>query len=782
MIAKFSLILFFFFYSIASFGQSSCDCFIEGIVRDRITKDPIVGAIVQIPGIQRVAITDATGRYKIDNLCQGRYEVMAEIVGYKPILTSINLQHKGVHEFELAEEEIHLEQVNIYAEKVENSTLAKEKLEGVALYRQMGGMLGEVIRKTPGVNMLQTGHSISKPIINGLHSNRVLILNHGVRQEGQQWGSEHAPEIDPFLAKRITIISGAGGLRYGSDALGGTILVEPGTLRIGDPLRLEWQQTYFTNGNQLAGAFRLEHGSKRWSNWRFRWQASGKRGGDISTPEYRLANTGLSEVNFSTTAFFKKREWEYELFFSQYNARIGIFSGAHIGNVSDLLSAIRSDRPQEIYTPTSFSWTIGRPQQNLQHNLWKNQIKWRNWSLDVSRQYNFRQEIDILRGDRNLSQTFRLTTYLTDLHYRQSFRVGHEGEWGIQTNTQLNVSTGELRSPQRSTVIIPNFSQFLGALYTTHAIRGEKTSWEWGGRWDWRSTQTFALSRGNEPESSWFRFSNLALNAGFSKIVGKGSQWSLSLTRSWRPPSVNELLSDGVHHGAASFEVGDASLQPEVSHQMVSKWSWQANPRIETNLTAYVQWIQNYIFMVPSGEAVVGIRGAFPAFLYTQTDAFFRGINWQGEWKFRPRFQYSWQASLVLADDLSRRQPLPFISPPEYRHQIAWVFPKLFVTWEVEHQWVARQSRLPGQIDVSEVSLGIPIPLIQGDFAPAPASFQLWNTSLQYQREDKPWSFQFEVRNLFQTRYRAYLDRFRYFTDAPGRNFQFRVRYAWEKK
>lgn len=57
-----------------------------------------------------------------------------------------------------------------------------------------------------------------------------MIINNGLRQEGQQWGSEHAPEIDPFIAKRMTVVKGASGVRYGADAIGGVILVEPDEL------------------------------------------------------------------------------------------------------------------------------------------------------------------------------------------------------------------------------------------------------------------------------------------------------------------------------------------------------------------------------------------------------------------------------------------------------------------------------------------------------------------------------------------------------------------------
>ena len=68
---------------------------------------------------------------------------------------------------------------------------------------------------------------MSKPAIRGMQGDRIVIMNNGVRQEGQQWGSEHAPEVDPYLASRLTVIKGASSVRYGANAMGGVVLVEP---------------------------------------------------------------------------------------------------------------------------------------------------------------------------------------------------------------------------------------------------------------------------------------------------------------------------------------------------------------------------------------------------------------------------------------------------------------------------------------------------------------------------------------------------------------------------
>src|SRR5690606_2808354 len=76
-------------------------------------------------------------------------------------------------------------------------------LEAADLAVLRGQTLGQTLERLPGVTTLSTGPSIQKPVIRGLHSDRVVILRNGISQEGQQWGAEHAPEIDPFAPDRI---------------------------------------------------------------------------------------------------------------------------------------------------------------------------------------------------------------------------------------------------------------------------------------------------------------------------------------------------------------------------------------------------------------------------------------------------------------------------------------------------------------------------------------------------------------------------------------------------
>jgi iron complex outermembrane recepter protein len=73
------------------------------------------------------------------------------------------------------------------------------------------------------VSALSTGPAISKPFIRGLGYNRVITMNDGVRQEGQQWGDEHGIEIDDYSIQRVEVLKGPASLMYGSDALAGVI-------------------------------------------------------------------------------------------------------------------------------------------------------------------------------------------------------------------------------------------------------------------------------------------------------------------------------------------------------------------------------------------------------------------------------------------------------------------------------------------------------------------------------------------------------------------------------
>ena len=127
-----------------------------------------------------------------------------------------------------------------------------------------------------------------------------------MRLEGQQWGSEHAPEIDPFMAQKLSVIKGASSLQYGSDAIGGVILVEPNHLPSTPGIGGEFNFAGYSNNAEGNFSATLEGNHAKVPALSWRVQGTYKRGGNVRSPNYWQKNTGVEEGDFSATLGWKK--------------------------------------------------------------------------------------------------------------------------------------------------------------------------------------------------------------------------------------------------------------------------------------------------------------------------------------------------------------------------------------------------------------------------------------------------------------------------------------------
>ena len=177
-------------------------------------------------------------------------------------------------------------------------------------------------------------------MIHGLSGNRILTLNQGIRQEDQQWGTEHAPNLDPFSSDRITVVKGAASVQYGSDAMGGVILTEPVDLPRTAGINGEVRGVGILNGRGGGGNAMLQGGLKGLRGFGWRVQGSGKMLGDSESPEYVLSNTGMREQGASATIGYRDLRYRSTLYVSWFQRELGILRASHIGNLTDLDNAI----------------------------------------------------------------------------------------------------------------------------------------------------------------------------------------------------------------------------------------------------------------------------------------------------------------------------------------------------------------------------------------------------------------------------------------------------------
>lgn len=772
-----------------------CNGTFTGRVLDE-SNNPVVGAALLLLPLQTGVVTDASGNFKFSGLCYSTYKIKVQYLGFETLEFEINVDGnptKIIHLKESTQQlaEVVIEDELVHTEHAHNLTTLNAK----DLAESAGKSLGESLRDIPGVNSIQTGPGIFKPVIHGVHSQRVLILNHGIRQEGQQWGAEHAPEIDPFIASDITIIKDASSIKYGTDAIGGVIVVNPSPLPEEPGIGGTFSTIVQSNGRSGTASGMLEGGIKDHSGWGWRVQGTAKRAGDFHTPSYVLTNTGIKELNFSAAAGYHNERVGFEVFYSHFNSEIGILKGTAIGSQNDLEDAMERDVP--LYT-SSFGYSIDEPRQQVRHNLLKLSghiaLKRGELRAQYGFQSNNRKEFDLRMGDlRNIpALNLKLLTHSV------------ETEWETSLSETLSVCTGftgmfqqnrKMDGTQR-VPFIPNFNSVSAGWFGVTKLYLRQWTVDLGLRYDYRYYSVAGYDYKNSLFRSELDFNNISATAGATVRLKENETLNLNLSSSWRPPHVAELYSVGTHQSAAANEYGfllndstnevldidDVSFETEQAVKFVGTYHRQWK-KFSLEVGPYANYIFNYIYLRPWGVTQT-VRGTYATLRYTQTDALFIGLDVSGIWQLHPMVKITPKVSLLRASDERNDDYLIFIPSNWYeiavRHErnAAGSFKNLFI--ESKTKYVSRQHRAPRVLTVREINeahqQGVdPFDSDRSsfDFMEAPDGYFLWNVSAgaSIKNEKTQYDFRIGAENLLNTSYREYTNRFRYYADDLGRNF-----------
>src|SRR5690554_2083613 len=333
-------------FTLKAFSQENCAFVLRGKVLHHENNEPIENAYIWIDELGRGTISDDKGNFRLDQLCLGTYSIKVTYLGHEEEVKRVDLGRNTSVTFRMIAEDVVLQGVEIHGHRdavITTSTVAS--LTGRSLDESRGESLGDILKRIAGVTSFSTGSNISKPVIHGLHSNRIMILNNGIRQEGQQWGAEHAPEIDPFMAEEIAVVKGAETVRFGPEAMGGVVVVNPPDLPVSNVQQGELNLIGNSNGGSGSAAVSFEGGSEKIKGLGYRLQSSGKYGGNIRSPGYFQQNTGIREINVSGAVGYSSSKSGIELFFSRYESTLGLLADAHTGNLSDLQAIIENGRP-----------------------------------------------------------------------------------------------------------------------------------------------------------------------------------------------------------------------------------------------------------------------------------------------------------------------------------------------------------------------------------------------------------------------------------------------------
>ncbi|WP_210463576.1 TonB-dependent receptor [Rufibacter roseolus] len=155
--ALFFLISFFLVFQ----AQAQNTGRITGVVRDRNTQEPVIGATVTLEEITLAVATDAQGRYRLENVPTGNYNLKASYLGYEPVtrynvpVTSGNALTLNL---EITPSQNKLQEVNITADRsiraaTLETPLSIQSLSSEEIKSNPGGNfdISRVIQTLPGV-------------------------------------------------------------------------------------------------------------------------------------------------------------------------------------------------------------------------------------------------------------------------------------------------------------------------------------------------------------------------------------------------------------------------------------------------------------------------------------------------------------------------------------------------------------------------------------------------------------------------------------------------------
>jgi iron complex outermembrane receptor protein len=745
--------------------QAQCDYIVSGIVRDADTGEPLPYSSVAVKGKYGGTITGFDGSFKLEGLCQGELRLMVSHLACEKTDLILMVSRDTSIVVELPHKHNELNEVLIVKSKMDDMPLLKsDVISGDQLALNSGKSLAEGLTSVTGVTMLRSGSTVSKPVVHGLTGNRVLILNNGIRLEGQQWGSEHAPEIDPFIAKRLTVIKGSGTVRFGPDAIGGVILVEPSILPQGSGWGAETNVVGVSSNREGAISSMIQFSPEKLPALAFRLQGTLKQGGDVRTPEYYLKNTGFREQNFSWSTGWNKQDYGVSAFYSQFNSDIGIFTGSHIGNLTDLELAFELEEPLE---QRPFSYEIDRPFQKITHELFKAST----WSsigttgkltLNLARQYNLRQEYDkdfnasASNGDSAPELSYEITSKSAEVLWDHNANSKISGLIGLNLMHQANTFEGRM--------FIPNYEAMNTGFFFTEKFTSGDFAIEAGARFDVRSLDVYMRRNGEVVKDPY----------GYRALSGMLSgKWEptdstsvlLSISTGWRPPGVNELYSNGLHHGSASVEIGNKDLNEERSLGANFSITHCLFNQIEMELDAYYTDFNGFVYLQPIKPATLTVRGAFPTFRYMQADADLYGADLRLSRHLTSSLKLIGGASLIRAYNKDREAWISQMPSDKLQLGLNWErhsadeMTKWGIGCSVDH--VLKQTR-----GVSD------------DYVNAPASYTISNIEVFMKRILKahPIHVSLSIENLFDVSYRDYMNRYRYFADEEGVSISVRFR------
>lgn len=615
---------------------------------------------------------------------------------------------------------------NAVEKRKKEESLNVETVNNSFIQRNLGGSLMQSLQKLPGVKTISIGSGGSKPLIRGLSFNQVIVVENGLKHEGQQWGADHGLEIDQYAVNRVEIIKGPSSFIYGSDAVGGAINIKP--------LPLPSQNTFGGSVDMTGKSNNAQFGSSinlfgRNENWFFDSRVTTMDYGDYRVPtdvvhvysyavplyKNHLRNTAGKELDFHLSTGYSGENLKSVFYFSNVHTKSGFFANAHglePRNVDmelhdkssrDILMPYQEVNHLKVSNTTSFQF---------RNHAFETQIGFQNnfrreWSHYVNHGYMPPVYPEDMYAPKDLERQYDKNVW--SFSAKDEFRINHHQ---ITIGSNVVLQQNEIGG---WSFLIPAFTQFNAGLFVYDKIElNEKwflhgaVRYDYGkikmkSYYDWFQSE---ISENNQTNLEYLQrsqdltktFDSFTWSIGANYNPGKLSL-KANLGSSFRMPIAKELASNGVNYHYFRFEKGNPNLDAERSYQLDLGMEWKAQ-NFSFQLTPFANYFPNFIYLNPTSAHDIYYGAGNQVFEYEQSKVFRYGAELQTKYYFFKSLSAEIAAEYLYSEQKSgskKGYTLPFSPPPSvlfglnYEPQISFLKEPYF---SVDYRFTAEQNNI----------------------------------------------------------------------------------------
>lgn len=660
-----------------------------------------------------------------------------------------------------------------------------DAISGDEKFARESGSLGEMVEAIPGVNNLSTGSQSGKPIIRGMSNDRVKVLSNGGTTDYQAYGTRHLPNVDAYLSESIEVIRGPQSVLYGSDALGGVVNLISPEIPFGKKAQGEISTEYNTNNNEKHFGAKVGGGNH---NWGITAGVSIREGDNFETAdaeakaaptppmttlpvfvdevpftnfENKSAHIGVGYLNDAMQVILRHTHWQADQNYLGVGTKdtnadnkpdtfVPIATGQNLANHETQLSAefFSGDwvfKPSWVYTENRREARPGQPFETMQKDaeFLDIEVKRHDWKFAAEH-----PEVG-----------------------------GFEGEIGVEVSQkEQSLLAGHLT---------PSADMDKKAVYLFEEADYDQWLLQFGARYDWVDVYA-PLDGNNEHFVNKNIFNNSTNDQSFGVWSGSlganyrlTKQWSIAgnIARGFRAPSIFELYAGGVHGGVQAYQIGNPELEAETALNTDLSLRWQTQTT-QMVATVYQNWVDNYIYLASTGnfrnKSGALVANGLEEMKAEQTDATFKGF----EFSFNHQWNAQWQTALALevieSENDKTGQELPLMPADNLRVSVSYL-PQDFMSMRKQ------KLTLEGKFVAQKDSAGTYEPFSQFDSKPfgraSTEAYNLWNLRYQAQlpMDKQNLKVSLAVENVFDKAYVDFLDTYKGYTLAQGRNIKLNV-------